>query len=104
MKRNNESGSPEPLKLCRELRNNFYGGQNKTKIVLLRIVCNGVIGASLTSPLPNFLLSKSVVNVILRKLHIRHSLFPPTRTAKPIEGSRVRTKPAQSLSTCYYVI
>ena len=47
------------------------------------------------------LLSESMVNVIIRKIFVRHSLSPPTRTAKPVacEGSRVRTKSAQSFST-----
>ena len=75
---------------------------NKSEIILLWIVAstvgNGASGASLTS---KFILGESVVNVIIIRICIRHSLFPPSRTAKPIacDESRVRTKSAQSFST-----
>ena len=82
--------SPQNHKNCVGSYETIFGWQNKTKFVLLRIVGNGVSGASLTS---KFLLIESVVNVMIRKLFIRHSLLRPTRTAKPIAcgGSRVRT-------------
>ena len=57
MKRNNESGPPKPEKLCRELRNNFYGEQKQKSVFVVdcRIDAGSeASGASLTSSLPNF--------------------------------------------------
>ena len=52
MKRNNESGNPEPEKLCRKLRNNFFGEQNKNCFIVDCSIDAGnrASGASLTFP------------------------------------------------------
>ena len=72
--------------MCRELQNIFL--VNKTEIAFgvdRSLDCRHRSKSSeplfLTS---KFLLSESVVNVTISKIYIRHSLFPPTRTAKPI--------------------
>ena len=81
--------------MCRELQNNSPGEQKRNCFGVDRgFDCKQWSKSSeppfLTSKFP---LSESVVNVIIKKLFMRHSSFPPTHTSKPIacEGSRFRT-------------